>query len=138
MNHIPAQNLKTIRFEGEMLPQWAQLLDLASRLSPLPESTRQWFSRLTNSSGIDDAKTVADQCGLLHASLQEHREPILNELQRTRNDGQSLQILGAWLYALDTMIQKAHVKKTCSWIVEGAEDPRIDDSDGGDITLRRV
>jgi hypothetical protein len=87
---------------------------------------------------MDDAKTVIDQCGLLQVSLQEHREAILNELQRTRNDGQSPQIFGAWLYALDTMTQKAHVKKICSWIVEGAEEPKADDSDGGDITLRRV
>ena len=42
------------------------------------------------------------------------------------------------MYALDTMIQEAQSSKTCSWTVEGAEDVEIDDSDGGDITLRRV
>jgi hypothetical protein len=42
------------------------------------------------------------------------------------------------MYALDTMIQEAQTSKTCSWIVEGTEDTEVDDSDGGDITLRRV
>jgi hypothetical protein len=36
------------------------------------------------------------------------------------------------------MIQEARSRKTCSWIVEGVDDTVIDDSDGGDITLRRV
>jgi hypothetical protein len=49
------ENLKTIRFEGEMLPKWAQLLDSAARLCPVSEETRGWFSRFTRSSGVDDA-----------------------------------------------------------------------------------
>ena len=60
------------------------------------------------------------------------------ELRRSRNDGQPAQILAAWMYALDTMIQEAQTRKTCSWIIEGTEAIAMGDSDGGDITLRRV
>lgn len=132
------QNLKAIRFEGELLPNWAQLLDLAGRLCPVSEETRNWFSRLTNSSGVDDARTVVTQCEQLKASLQERRNTITIELQRKHNDSQASQIYAAWMYALDTMIQQASTKKTCSWYVEGIEQVDEDDSSGGDITLRRV
>ena len=132
------ENLKTIRFDGELLPNWAQLLDIAARLCPVSEDVRRWFSRLTNCSGVDDARTVTDQCKILQASVQEHREAIAAELERSRNDIQPSQVLGAWMYALDTMIQEARTTQTCSWIVEGAEETEPDDSDGGDITLRRV
>jgi len=132
------ENLKAIRFEGELLPNWAQLLDLAARLSPVSEGVRHWFSRLTTCAGVDDARTVIDYCRLLRASIQQHRESLATELRRSRDDVQPSQVLGAWLYALDTMIQQAESAKTCSWSVEGADDVAIDDSDGGDITLRRV
>ena len=132
------ENLKAIRFTGELLPNWAQLLDLAARLCPVSEEIRHWFSRLTTCAGVDDARTVIDYCGQLRASIQEHRESIAAELQRSRGDAQPSQIVGAWMYALDAMIQEAHSSETCSWFVEGAEDVVIDDSDGGDITLRRV
>jgi hypothetical protein len=59
-------------------------------------------------------------------------------LLRSRGDTQPARILGAWMYALDTMIQEAQSSPTCSWTVEGVEDVVIGDSDGGDITLRRV
>src|ERR1035438_6884086 len=85
-------NLKIISFEVQMLPHWAQLLDLAARLSPVPEGTRKWFSRFTNSSGVDDAHTVKDQCALLQVSIRECREEIMDELRRTREDGQPSQI----------------------------------------------
>jgi hypothetical protein len=132
------ENLKAIRFAGELLPKWAHLLDLAARLCPVSEEVRHWFSRFTTCSGVDDARTVIDQCSLLRASVEEHRESISIELRRSRDDAQPSQILGAWIYALDTMIQEARTSKTCSWIVEGTEDIVVDDSDGGDITLRRV
>ncbi len=133
------KKLKLIRFEGELLPQWAQLLDLAAVLGQLPEGTRRWFSKFTNCSGVDDASEVIEQCGLLQASIRESREMIAAELQRHRDDGQPSQILDAWSYALDVMIEEARVKKTCSWVVEGAEDTDAHDSDGGgDITLHRV
>jgi hypothetical protein len=132
------QSLKSIRFEGQLLPEWAQLLDLAARLCPVSGDARGWFSRFTRCSGVDDARTVKDQCALLRASIQEHRESIAAELRRSRDDGQPSQIIGAWLYALDTVIQETRDKQTCSWIVEGAQDVSPDDSEGGDITLRRV
>jgi hypothetical protein len=132
------ENLKAIRFEGELLPNWAQLLDLAATLCPVSEGVRRWFSRLTNSSGVDDSQTVVEQCGLLRASIGEHRQAIFTELQKNRHDAQSAQIIGAWTYALDTMIQEARSRKTCSWFIEGSDDTETDDSGGGDITLRRV
>jgi hypothetical protein len=67
------ENLKAIRFEGQLLPSWAQLLDLAARLCPVSEDVRHWFSRLTNSSGVDDARTVMARCGLLRANIEQHR-----------------------------------------------------------------
>jgi hypothetical protein len=81
---------------------------------------------------------VIDYCSRLRASIQEHRESIAAELQRSRGDAQPSLIVGAWIYALDTMIQEAQSSPTCSWTVEGGEDVVIDDSDGGDITLRRL
>jgi hypothetical protein len=132
------ENLKAIRFEGELLPNWAQLLDLAARLCPVSEDVRRWFSRLTNCSGADDSRTVKAQCEILKASIQEHCESIAAELKRSREDAQPSKVLGAWTYALDTMIQEAQTSKTCSWIVEGTEETGGDDSGGGEITLRRV
>ncbi|MGD0812907.1 MAG: hypothetical protein ABSA83_04835 [Verrucomicrobiota bacterium] len=121
-----------------MLPNWAQLLDLAARLCPVSEDLRHWFSRLTNASGVDDSRVVIAQCGILRANIEQHREIISVELMRNRYDSQPSQILKSWVYALDTMMQVAQTRKTCSWIVEGAEDEGVDESDGGDITLRRV
>ncbi len=137
MNARDHEQLKTIRFEGELLPNWAQLLDVAARLCPLSDDLRDWFSRFTTYSGVDDAGTVIEQCSLLQATIHQHRETIAIELKRSRDDSQPAQILGAWMYALDTMIQAAQNKETCSWIVEGVEETEIDDSEGGDITLRR-
>jgi hypothetical protein len=68
----------------------------------------------------------------------EHREHITAKLRQSHGDSQPSQILGAWMYALDTMLEEAQTSKTCTWIVEGTKDVIIDDSDGGDITLRRV
>jgi len=138
MNTNPHKNSKIILFEGQMLPRWAQLLDLAAMLSPVPEGTREWFSKFTSSSGVDDAVTTRDHCALLQAGIKECTESMLAELRRTRDDAQPSQILGAWAYALETMLQEANIRKTCSWIVEGAEEAAVDDADGGDITLRRV
>jgi hypothetical protein len=132
------ENLRPIRFVGELLPNWAQLLDLAARLCPVSEEVRHWFFRFTTCSGVADARTVTDYCKLLRTNIQEHRESVAFELERNNNDQQPPQIINAWLYALDTMIQVAEVSKTCSWIVEGTEDGVIDDSEGGDITLRRI
>jgi hypothetical protein len=81
---------------------------------------------------------VADQCRLLKASVVEYKDNVATELRRSHGDNQPSQILGAWLYALDTMLEEAKTSKTCAWIVEGTEDVVLEDSDGGDITLRRV
>jgi hypothetical protein len=56
------ENLKPIHFAEELLPNWARLLDLAARLCPVSEEVRHWFSRLTTCSGVDDARTVIEQC----------------------------------------------------------------------------
>lgn len=132
------ENLKTIWFEGEMLPNWAQLLDAAARMCPVSEGTRGWFSRFTNSSGVDDAKTIVTEVKLLRDALRQNRPTIISALQRTRGDAQAPQILAAWEYALETILQKAAGKQTCAWIVEGVEDTGESDFGGGDITLRRV
>jgi hypothetical protein len=132
------ENLKSIRFAGELLPNWAQLLDLAARLCPVSEDVRHWFTLLTSRAGVDDSRTVIDHCRLLRQSIQEHRESVASELRRDRDDAQPSLIIGAWLYALDTMIQAAESRKTCSWTLDGADDDLLDDSGGGDITLRRV
>ena len=132
------ENLKTIWFEGEMLPNWAQLLDAAARLCPVSEGTRSWFSRLTNSSGVDDTRTIVAEAKILQDALRENREAIITQLLRTRGDGQAVRTFAAWEYSLDTMIQAASSKKTCSWNVEASEDTGGGDHGDGDITLRRV
>jgi len=132
------QNLNAIRFDGELLPEWAQLLDLAARLCRTPEETRKWFSRFTSSSGVADARTVLAECELLRTAIKEHQDAITAELQRAPGDTQVARIIAAWLYALDTMILQASARRTCSWFVEGLEQVPEDGSGGGDITLRRV
>ena len=132
------ENLKPIRFEGELLPKWAQLLDLAAVLGRVPVDTRRWFSTLTNASGVDDARMVLEQCRLLQASLRQHRAAVVAELQRQPGDSQPAQIMDAWAYALAVMIEEARGKKTCAWVIEGVEDSDRHDSDGGDIELHRV
>jgi hypothetical protein len=138
MNARSQENLKLMRFEGQLLPNWAQLLFLAARLCPVAQDASLWFARLTSRSGADDARTVLKQCGLLRASIQKHRKTVSSELQRSRYDGQSKQILAAWMYSLDTMILEARGRKTCSWIVEGTEEAPLSALDDGDVTLRSV
>jgi hypothetical protein len=137
MDPDSSENLKAIRFEGELLPNWAQLLDLGSRLCPVPEATRQWFSALTNSAGVEDSRTVLKECELLRDALRVHREAVLASLRGERNGGREAQIYAAWMYALDTMILQAAIKKTCAWHIEGLDQENGDDPGGGDITLRR-
>jgi hypothetical protein len=138
MKSKPYRKLKTIRFGEELLPDWTQLLDIAARLCPVSPEVRAWFSRFSSGSGTDNSRTVIEHCSLLRASIQEQREMFVTSLRRTDRDEQPQQILAAWIYALDTMIQEAHSRKTCVWIVEGTEENAGEDSDGGDITLRRV
>jgi hypothetical protein len=104
----------------------------------ISEETRSWSSRFTNSPGVDDARTVVAEAKVLQSALRDNRESILTQLQQTREDGQASRIFVAWEYALDTMIQEAASKKTCSWRVEGVEDTGEGDCGEGDVTLRRV
>lgn len=134
----PPENLKTIWFEKEMLPPWAQLLDVAARLTPVSQQTRSWFSRFTNAAGVEDARIIISNVRDLQTALQENKLNIISELKGTHGDEQANQIYAAWQYALDTMIQASTSKKTCSWKVEGGGDSGGSDFGDGDITLRRV
>jgi hypothetical protein len=132
------QSLRPIRFRGELLPDWAQLLDLAASLSSVAESTRQWFSLFTSRTGVDDARTIVEHCRGLRSALQARRDAVLAALAQGSGDSAPATIHAAWLYALDTMIENASAAETCAWHVEGTNDaPGSIDGDG-DITLRRV
>ena len=130
--------LKPIHFEGELLPDWTQALDLAAALSSVPESTRQWFSLFTRRTGVDEARTIVEHCQVLRAGLNACRASVLAALAPGSGDSAPETIHAAWLYALDTMIETASGAETCSWRVEGTGDgPGGVDGDG-DIMLRRV
>lgn len=132
------EKFKAIRFGGELLPDWAQMLDVAARVCPVAEESRIWFSRFTAASGVDDSRTVLDHCNALRQGIQEHQELLLAELRRGPSDALPNRIIAAWRYSLETMIQEAQSHSTCSWTIEGTADTVTDDSDGGDISLRRV
>ena len=132
------QSLKPIRFEGELLPDWAQLLDLAASLSNAPEATRQWFSLFARQTGVDDARTILEHCQLLRSGLQAHRDAVLSALAPGSGDSAPATIHTAWLYALDTMIENASRMETCAWHIEGTDDAPDGFDGDGDITLRRV
>ena len=132
------ENLKMIRFNGEMLPIWVQLLDVAARTCRIKEDAQIWFSRFTQTNGVEDSPAVLAHCSALNNAIREQREAIILDLQRSRRDDQPLVILAAWKYALETMIQEASSAETCCWTVEGGRQPNDQQSGGGDITLRRV
>jgi hypothetical protein len=132
------QSLKPIRFQGELLPDWAQLLDVAASMSAVPEPTRQWFSRFCGRTGVDDARTIGEHCQVLRAGLHTHRDLVLAALAPGSGDSAPGTIHAAWLYALDTMIENALAAETCSWHVEGTDDAPGPIDEDGDITLRRV
>ena len=133
----PYGNLKTIRFEGELLPCWAQLLDLASTICPLSGETRRWFAAFTNSNGVGDSQTILGHCRALLGQLHAHREAALNTLQSNPDDKEAEQVFAAWVYSLDTMMQQASDRPTCSWLIEGLQESDGPDY-GGTISLRRV
>ena len=100
------QSSKPIRFEGELLPDWAQLLDLAASLSSVPEPTRQWFSLFARRTGVDDARTIVEHCQVLRSGLRAGRESVLAALAPGSGDSDPATIHIAWLYALDTILEK--------------------------------
>ena len=81
---------------------------------------------------------MVGHCELLRDELQRCREKVLCGLQRDKKDVQPMQVYGAWIYALDTIIQEATGRKTCTWFVESVEDSGDEFGDDGEITLRRV
>ncbi len=132
------ESLKAIRFQGELLPDWTQLLDLAASLSSVSESTRQWFSLFTSRTGVDDARTILEHCQVLRSGLYASRDSVLAALAPGSGDSAPTTIHAAWLYALDTMIENASGAETCAWHVQGTDDARGPIDGDGDITLRRV
>ncbi len=138
MSQASHENLNTIWFEGEMLPKWAQLLDAAARMCPVPEETRNWFTRLTNATGVDDARAVLANANALRQALDTTKETVLTELRTKADDTQAERVFAAWRYALETIIQQAASKKTCSWKVEGPDDGGAAGEGEGGVTLRRV
>jgi atypical dual specificity phosphatase len=130
--------LKTIRFEGEMLPKWAQLLEVAARICSVSGETQRWFSRFTNSPGVDDSRTIILQSEILLSAIRQQKSLLIYQLESRHDHGQALQIIAAWEYSLETMIQQARSKKTCSWQIDGVEETGGGDFGEGDITLRRV
>jgi hypothetical protein len=78
------------------------------------------------------------QSEMLRTAIRQHKDTLILGLEKTWKDGQAPRIVAAWEYALDTMIQEARSRKTCSWEVEGIEATGEGDFGGGDITLRRV
>jgi hypothetical protein len=121
-----------------LLPDWAQLLDLAAALSSVPEPTRQWFSLFVCRTGVDDARTILEHCQALRSALHANRECVLTALAPGSGDSMPATIHAAWLYALDTMLDQASGAQTCSWRVAGTDDDSSGIDDGGEITLRRV
>jgi len=138
LENFARQGLKTIRFEGELLPKWAQLLDLAAVICSAPEETRRWFSRFTNSPGVEDARMVVMQCESLQAAIRQRKDWLALQLNQSQDPQQVSQIIAALEYSLDTMIQQARAKKTCAWTLDGFQTNPSGDFGDGDITLRRL
>jgi hypothetical protein len=132
------ENLRMIRFNGEMLPMWTQLLDVAARTCGISAAAQSWFSRFTARNGVEDSRTVASHCQELLGAVEAQKHHLIAQLRMSPVDEQPLGILAAWRYSLETMIQAALSEPTCAWIVEGGQDAEDDQFDGGDVTLRRV
>jgi len=140
LEYFACHGFKTIRFEGEMLPKWAQCLDVAALFCSAPPETQRWFARFTNMPGVDDSRMIIAQCESLQAALREKKDLLAFQLNRSQDPQRVPQMIAALEYALDTMIQQARSKQTCSWTLDDFENPNPngDFGDGGDISLRRV
>ena len=137
LEYFARMGLKTIRFEGEMLPKWAYLLEVGARICGTSEETQRWFSRLTNAPGVDDARTIILQSEVLLTAIRKHKELLAFQLGRTQDPARIPQIIAAWEYSLETMISQARSKKTCSWTIDDYEPTGDDDLGGGDITFHQ-
>jgi atypical dual specificity phosphatase len=129
---------KTIRFEGEMLPAFAETLVAAAIISGVSPATQRWFLRFANAPGVDDARTVILQSEILLTAIRERKDLLGSQLAASQDPTRVPQIIAAWEYSLDTMIVHARSKKTCSWTIDGYEESNEGDFGDGDITLRRV
>jgi hypothetical protein len=125
-------------FEGELLPGWSQLLDVAARMVPISDSSLEWFARFGRGPGVDDSGTVREHCAELEAALVARREQVIADLQNHPGDGQAVTVWEAWVYSLETMGQRASAGKTCRWRWVGEESEMTRDWDGdGEIKLLR-
>ena len=127
--------LKWILFEGEQLPEWAGLLDLAARMSPNSSETRGWFTR---GSGVDDARSVVEICSSLRTTLHANRQAVVTELGCGSPFSDAAAVIATWMLVLDTMIHEASSLKTCSWLVEEHRNPLIRPHVGGTLKLRKA
>lgn len=130
-----AEDLRTIHFDGELLPKWAQLLDLAARICPVPVETRSWFARFTQSSGVDDARSIRAHVETLRNALEVSPQAVKQEF-REMDSLRCDQIIKGWKYSLETMAIQASKAQTCFWEVDGS-DVGLDDFGNGEISLRR-
>ncbi len=127
----------TAYFEEELLPSWARLLDLASRLSGMPRETQDWFVAFCRGPGVSDTEPLRFHCQLLLEALRKPERTLVVSLQRTPMDRQPGTIIAAWCYSLETMLQQASDRSSCSWRWSRDETGDEDDSEGGEISLRR-
>jgi len=135
---LPPEIPRYIRFEGELLPKWAHLLDLAASLCPVSLKVCSWFFDFTRASGTENPKKVIEMCTALKEAIQVNGDLLTTQLSRGKDDANAKQIIAAWNYSLETMIQAASRKKVCTWSVEVNEDTSGTGPDSGDIELRRV
>jgi hypothetical protein len=130
--------IATAYFEDELLPSWARLLDLAARLSGMPRETQDWFVAFCRGSGVSDTEPLRFHCRLLLESLRTPERMLVISLQRTPMDRQPGTIIAAWCYSLETMLQQAGNRSSCSWRWSGDEPGDDRGSEGGEISLRRL
>jgi hypothetical protein len=88
---------KEAGFEGELLPAWSQLLDVAARMVPIGEPSRERFARFGRGPGVDDSGTVRERCAELKAALMAHREQVIADLRNCREEWQAVKVWEAWI-----------------------------------------
>jgi hypothetical protein len=94
-------------------PAWQPTLIMHSRSQLHSWLAPSWaVGHLTTRTGVDDARTVAQHCQVLRSGLQARRDSLLVAIAPGSGDSAPATILAAWLYALDTMIEKAGSAQT--------------------------